>query len=461
MKNRFGLSSTISLLLFVAAFLTGCAKLEEQINDAIGSYEIPEIDQEQVKTQAASLLEQNQGKAVVTGVLNHESSIPGTLTKVSNAQGTSRSSDRDVTPLTDADVLFYDATQASTQSAYRTQTDSTGTYYAVLDEGTYFVFAVKFDPLTQELITARVDNVAALPDSVIEVEEVTAIEDEIAPTITSVYDATSPEASSGVFLLSGVTNTSTRINVVFSEPMDRNSAGGILFGRIDTSAATGVFALADTLEADSLLKSWNGDNTVLNLSFADPDYALELGTQYGIVLPTSLKDLARNALEQKFKVTFVPVEATKLGEFKILETSPINDGSIKPQQTPTIIFNRPVEIFSVLSAVSFDPAVPGVWEILGSKAIFKPKAALVSGSSYTLNIAATARDLNGMELTASRSVSFTVAAYTGAAAGSGEKADIAQRVEKVFDAFNQGDIPTFSSFFHANFRLNEGGPVHQ
>ncbi len=440
------------LVALAIVVLVNCSKIQEELTQTMDKYEVPELDKKKILSQAETLLDQNKGKAVVTGRLLKEGSLPGGLLKVANAGGDARYSGKDSLPLANADILFYDALAASSQSAFSTQTDSTGTYYAILDEGTYFAFAVKFDPISMELITARIDNIDALLDSVVEVQKTTAIEDLVAPTVTSIHDATAP--TSGIFLVSGIPHKKASLSISFSEPMDRKSSRRIILGVMDTSSSSTTFNLIDTVLNTKVIKQWNGDNTVLTLSLGSND-SLQLGSQYGLIIPTSLKDLARNALEEKFKATFVTIERKNLKPFSIQETYPSHNGKIKPMQNPALIFNRPVDVFSILKGVKFNPEIKGIWEILGNKAVYKHKDPLKVNGKYTLSLSAGVQDLLKNKLDSSISFTFNVEGFTGAAASTGEKGRVARLVENVFDAFQQGDIPRFSTFFDPNFRLNE------
>ena len=72
--------------------------------------------------------------------------------------------------------------------------------------------------------------------------------------------------------------------------MNRESIKGIAAGKVDESNGNGAVILKDSLPAAALIPSWSGDSKQLTLSLG----RLESGSRYGLVLPTSLKDLAKN-----------------------------------------------------------------------------------------------------------------------------------------------------------------------
>ncbi|MBF0430394.1 MAG: hypothetical protein HQK83_03895 [Fibrobacteria bacterium] len=458
MITFFNSRTKIFLGLFAVLLFSGCAELQDKLDKFVKS----PIDTTSLteKTdilagKAEELLDQNEGKAVVTGVLLKEGGVTGLSKRAYiNAAGLAKVSSNEPVPLANADIMFYDALSASTNSSYHTQSDADGKYYAVLDEGLYFAFAVKFDPTTQELITARIDNIGAKKDSIVDIQNTTAAEDKISPTIVSIYNATSPDQNSGIYLLTGVTNTNPIINIVFSEPMLRSSATEIYMGLLDTSAENGAFALSDTMA--NIEQVWNGNNTVLMLTLKT---TIDTTRQYGILINKTLKDMAKNSLEAKAKATFVPVNAANLEDFVVAETYPANGSEIKPLQAPGIIFTRPVEIFSVLNNVIMTPKIPGLWEIRGNKAVFTHKQPFEIGKEYTVSIPITVKDISGATLKEAKELKFKVAAYSGAAGAGGEEGVVAQIVEGILDAFLQGDIPKFASHLHPNFRMYMDGKL--
>lgn len=61
--------------------------------------------------------------------------------------------------------------------------------------------------------------------------------------------------------------------------------------------------LKDTMRASNIIPSWSGDSKQLTLSLGQ----LESDSRYGIILPTSIKDLAKNPLEKEYKAVFTAV----------------------------------------------------------------------------------------------------------------------------------------------------------
>ncbi|MFC1585384.1 Ig-like domain-containing protein [Fibrobacterota bacterium] len=449
----------ILLVSFASLLVFSCAELEKKVREKIEGYE-PEEEEEvaEFSSKAEELLSQNQGKAVITGMLQEEGTIPvakgAALPKATNAAGISKAMQNEPVACADATILFYNALSTATNADATENTDENGEYNAVLAEGIYFAFAVKLNRTTLKLITARIDNIVALQDSVVSIPPAVAAEDKTPPTIASIYNAMSPDQSSGVYLLTGVPYTTPKINIVFSEPVDRNSTSGIVVGTMDTSATTGVFALADTISQSGYNQLWNGDNTVLTLAFTSN---LDTAVQYGMVIPNSIKDLATNSLEKKAKATFMPVAS--VGDFKIAEFFPLDGGTLKPNQNPGIIFNRPVDIRTVIDTanVRVSPKILGVWEILGNKAVLGHNTPLEVGQTYTITVGTGVTDIAGGSLAAGRTATFTVEGFSGAAAAGGESGTVALIVEDILDAYMQGDIPRFASHMHPNFRMQEDG----
>ena len=420
----------------------------------------PDVDIKKVATKLDSLIKANTGtgKGVVTGFLTGEGKTiaQGLLKQATNAGGERRLLQKKEIPLTGATILIFDALKPTTSADTTLKTDSAGTYTCVLKEGKYFGFAVYLDLETFQLVTTSIPNMNPKADTIVKMDTATAIEDVTAPTVAGVYDANTAN-SDGIFLVGSVPDKNAKINITFSESMNRESAKGVILGRIDTSNTSTSMVLADTVKGATV--SWSGDSKELTISAA----SLTLGAQYGLIIPTSLKDLAKNPLEKEYKATFVTVAAAKLAaiKFAVTASSPADKESIKPIQNPGISFNRPVEVFSVLKGATIDPAIKVYWEISGARAVFIHKEPLMVGTTYTVTLPQTVSDLNGAGLEAGYTFTFSVKDFDGAAkSNTGREQEVALAVETAFDAYLSGDVGRFGSAFHQNFRLyDEDGKI--
>ncbi|HLP43030.1 MAG TPA: Ig-like domain-containing protein, partial [Fibrobacteria bacterium] len=408
-----------------------------------------------------SLVKANKGKGVITGYLSGEGKTvaKGLLKQARNAAGEVRLLSRSEIPLSGATVLIFNAEKPTTVADTTLKTDSTGTYTAALNEGKYFGFAVYLDLETFQLVTTQIPNISPRKDTVVKMDTAVAMEDVTAPTVVGVYDATAAN-DDGVFLVGAVPATDAKINIVFSEPMNRESAKGVLLGKVDTAASSTSLVLADTVK--NVAMTWSGDSKELTLNVA----SLSEGVQYAIIIPVGIKDLAKNPLESKFLATFVPVKAEELKAipFGVAATFPAKDGdksgSLKPIQNPAISFNRPVDVFSIVKGATIEPAHVGFWEVSGARASFVHKTPFEVGRTYTVTLPAEIKDLAGNTLGTAQSFSFTVKDFEGAAAtATGADKAVALAVEAMFDAYLAGDIGRFAAAFHPNFRMFQGSDI--
>ncbi|MDQ3000617.1 MAG: Ig-like domain-containing protein [Fibrobacterota bacterium] len=398
------------------------------------------------------------GKGIITGFLTGESKsiAKGLLKTATNAGGERRLLTKSEIPLTGATILIFDALKPTTSADTTLKTDTAGNYTGVLKEGKYFGFAVYLDLETFQLVTTSIPNMNPKADSIVRMDTAIAIEDVTAPTVAGVYDA-NVSNDDAIFLVGSLPDKNAKINITFSEPINRESAKGVILGKIDTSNTSTSMVLADTVKDAKL--SWSGDSKELTVSVP----ALTLGAQYGLIMPTTLKDLAKNPLEKEYKATFVTIAAAELAaiKFAVVASFPAHNETMKPIQNPGVSFNRPVEVFSVLKGAKIEPAVNGYWEISGARAVFIHKEPLSVGTKYTVTLPTTVADLAGAGLTAAHSYSFTVKDFEGAAKDNlGREKEVALAVETAFDAYLSGDVGRFAIAFHQNFRLyGESGDI--
>ena len=407
-----------------------------------------------VVSSVDSLVKANKGKGkgVITGFLTGEnkSVAVGILGKMaSNAAGERRFLTKKEIPLHGATILVFNALKPTTVPDTTLKTDSNGNYTCVLTAGKFFGFAVYLDLQTFQLVTTSIPNMNPKADTAIKMDTATAIEDVTSPTVVGVYDASTAN-SDGLFMVGSVADKEARLNITFSEPMNRESIKGVVLGKVDTTNTSTSMVLADTVKGITV--SWSGDSKELTLKLPD----LTTGAQYGLVMPVGLKDLAKNPLEKQYKATFLTVAAATLASipFSVTATFPEDKGEVKPIQNPGVSFSRPVEAFSILKNAKIDPPVIGYFEISGARAVFIHKDPLAVGKTYTITMPVSVLDLAGTALAKERSFSFTVKDFEGAAKNNtGKEKDVALAVEAVFDAYLAGDIGRFGAAFHQNFRL--------
>ena len=460
---RFNIAkSLVAAACALSLTFVGCAQKSGKSNKTVvAPDDKTKNDVKNIVTKLDTLLNANKGKGkgVVTGFLTGENkslakSILGKM--ASNAGGERRLLVNEEKPLSKATILIFNSLKLSTAADTTLTTDSTGNYTCVLAEGKYFGFAVYLDLETFTLVTTSIPNMNPKADSITKMDTATAIEDVTAPTVLGVYDANSSN-SDGIFLVGSVPDTKAKINITFSEAMNRDAAKGVILGKIDTGSTSTSMVLSDTTKDVSF--SWSGDSKVLTLNIA----TLATGAQYGVILPTTLKDLAKNPLEKEFRATFVTVKAADLASvgFALSNTFPADKETIKPIQNPSVSFNRPVDAVTLLKGASIDPEITGYWEISGPRAVFIHKLPLAIGKTYTVKMPATITDLSGQALGAAGSFTFTVKDFEGAAKdNTGAGKDIALTVEGVFDAYLSGDLGRFAAAFHPNFRMyDEDGSI--
>src|SRR5688500_191733 len=103
--------------------------------------------------------------------------------------------------------------------------------------------------------------------------------------------------------------------------MQRESNRGLVLGKVNTANVNGGLVLKDTLPSASVTMGWSGDSKVLTFSLG----RLETGSRYGIILPTSLKDLAKNPLEKEYRAAFDVVSEADVADrpFTVASTFPL------------------------------------------------------------------------------------------------------------------------------------------
>jgi hypothetical protein len=399
------------------------------------------------------------GKGVVTGALQGEGKdvVKGLLKSAANAAGERRYLSTAPVPLSGATILIFDALRPTTAAETTLTTDAKGNYAAVLKAGRYYGFAVHLDLATFRLITASIPFITPKKDTLVKLDTAVAIEDVTSPTVTSVFDATSPDAT-GLFLVSAIPAGNARINIAFSEPVQRESAKGLVVGKVDEKNASGSVQLKDSLAASAISASWSGDSKQLTLALGN----LESGSRYGVIIPTSIKDLAKNPLEKEYRAVFEAVSDGKIADqaFAVSSTYPADKEALKPTQNPLINFSQPPQIFSALNSIAMDPKVEGYWEVTGSKLAFVHKEPFQVGVTYKVAVPDTLVDLGGRKLGGVFRFEFTVKDYEGAAKDKkGRDQAVALLMEDFFNSYLQGDIGRLGSLLDPSFRMETGGQI--
>jgi hypothetical protein len=401
-----------------------------------------------------------QGKGVVTGSLAGEGKsdvVKGLLKMGRNAAGEQRALTGREIPLSGATILIFDALSSTTAAETTLTTDRDGAYAAILRPGRYFGFAVHLDLQTFRLVTASIPFMHSVKDTLVAMDTVVAIEDNTGPTVAAVHDATSPDAA-GLFLAGPIPSVGGRLNIAFSEPMQRESARGLVMGKVNTSDVNGSLLLKDTLPASSVTQSWSGDGKMLTLALG----RLESGSRYGLILPASLKDLAKNPLEKEYRAAFDAVPESQVADipFTVASTFPLEKESLKPAENPHIAFSRPPQLATALRSIVMAPATEGYWELKGSRLSFVHKEPLQVGTSYEVLIPDTVADLSGKRLGKAHRWSFAVRDYDGAAKSkTGVEKQVALMVESFFGAYLQGDVGRIAGMLGQTFRLEADGQI--
>ncbi len=393
------------------------------------------------------------GKGVIAGALQGEGKdvVKGLLKSAANAAGERRFLSTAPVPLEGATILIFDAQRPTTAAETTLTTDKKGSYAAVLKPGKYYGFAVHLDLATFRLVTAGIPFINCRKDSLTAMDTAIAVEDVTNPSVTGVYDATSADEN-GLFLVGGIPAGNARVSIMFSEPMQRESVRGLVVGKVDLANVNGGMALKDSLAATGIIPTWSGDSKQLTLSLG----RLESGSKYGIIIPISMKDLAKNPLRREYRAQFDAVsdDQSAAQAFAVSSTFPAEKDSLKPTQNPTITFTHPPQIFSAINSIAMDPKIEGYWEVTGSRITFIHKTPFTIGTNYTIALPDTLLDLGGNRLDKSSRFSFKAKDYDGAAKDKkGRDQAVALMMEDFFSAYLQGDVGRMAGFLDPSFRL--------
>ncbi|MBD3420253.1 MAG: hypothetical protein GF398_09075 [Chitinivibrionales bacterium] len=397
------------------------------------------------------------GMAKISGTLMMEGAAgsPKTLAKKVVAQNAAGQTAvvNGVIPITGADIMFYDASSVSTDSDTSVKSDSLGNWEVELPEGNYFAFAVYFDKENLEIVTAAMADIDAVADKVTTTDTATAISDDVKPMLLTFLDAVKAD-DDGLFLANEVPRN-LPIVMSFSEPMTRKSAGdsvsGIILGEVDVDSSD--LPLVDTIPAKKL---WGPNGKELRLM---PLTQLTVDKTYKVVIPSSIKDLALNKLDNAYSGVFDVIEAANLPPFAVKNTSPKGGDTISLGMPVEIIFTRPIDILSLNKNFALAPVDTGVtnvkayFESKGSAAKLLNTTPWTQGAAYKLTIAPQTRDLIGDSLDTTIVLTFTIKPKDAFQQKAGAEGQIAAFVENFMGALMAGEIDKFSQAFHANFEL--------
>jgi hypothetical protein len=208
------------------------------------------------------------------------------------------------------------------------------------------------------------------------------------------------------------------ITATFNEPM--NPATITPASMILQSSAKGVQDLSGSLTYDGGTKM---------MSF-NPTAKLLAGTTYTVTIPTTVKDLTGNALQENYVWTFsTGATISPL----VTSTDPANNATgVVLNKTITASFNQAMDPLS-LTASTFTvkqgtTTVPGTVSYSGTTASFKPTSVLTSSTIYTATIKAGAKNAAGTALSGDYVWTFTTGTISAPKVNSTDPVNLATGV---------------------------------
>ncbi|MGD9202606.1 MAG: Ig-like domain-containing protein, partial [Chitinispirillia bacterium] len=346
---------------------------------------------------------------------------------------------RSVIPISGADIMFYDASSVATSSDTSISTDSAGGWSVCMPPGNYFVFAVYFDRTNLEIVTAGLPNIEAIVDKETKTDSATAISDDVNPMLLTFLDAS--EANSDNMFLASDVPENLPIVMTFSEVMTRVSAGesisGVVLGKTDPDSSD--LPMLDTIPVKKL---WGPNGKELRLK---PSANLTVGATYKVIIPTSIKDLALNKLDNTYYGIFTVISAESLPPFAVSNSSPKSGDTITAGFPVEIIFTRPIDMISLNKKFSITPPstrseFKGYFEGKGKIARFVNMTKWEYDSPYTIALGAGTKDLLGNSLGAAYSLTFHIAAQDTFEQKEGVEGQVAAAINKFLGAYIAGDI---------------------
>lgn len=156
-------------------------------------------------------------------------------------------------------------------------------------------------------------------------------------------------------------------------------------------------------------------NTRLSCNNLSP---LEPSTTYTVTVPTSVQDVAGNALAQPFTFQFQTGTIPDSTRPTIVSVSPDGGTGLPVRQPMTVVFSEPMDqasvqqAFSVISPTGVQASYS--WSTDGTTFTATPQADLPNSAVVTWQIAATAADLAANTMSSNQQFSFTVVPDTTA-----------------------------------------------
>jgi hypothetical protein len=207
--------------------------------------------------------------------------------------------------------------------------------------------------------------------------------------------------------------TTTSVEVVFSESVDRASAEA-------------SFSIEPVIEGAF---SWSGNT----LTFT-PALRLPLETDFLVTVAADVRDPAGNEMDQSGQLAFVTV-----GNPTVVASQPAPGADDVPLASPIVLeFSTLMDTASVEEALTITPAVETKATWNGERLTLAPVERLVEGTRYTLSLSEDARDSAGTPLEAPYSLSFSavrsgLAATTQSPADETEGISVSSQIALVFD----------------------------
>ena len=185
-------------------------------------------------------------------------------------------------------------------------------------------------------------------------------------------------------------DTSTKIIIGFSEPMDKSATVGAI------SISPGSISSP----------AWsNGDATVMFTP------SLSGGTKYTVTVSTTgAKDIAGNAIASPYTFSFTTKNVSGSTPPTILSTNPNNNAVNVVRDTIIIItFDKAMDKTATEGAISASPSISGTfsWDITGKVMTWDPSTELQASTKYTITILTAAKSSDGANLESEYKFSFT------------------------------------------------------
>jgi hypothetical protein len=203
--------------------------------------------------------------------------------------------------------------------------------------------------------------------------------------------ATVPPYTAGGYMVDPDIEEIEEIVVTFSKEMNKNLTESLFSLSPDVS---GYF-------------SWNAGCTVMTYHLTSE---LDYGTQYKLTIPSIAEDIYGNTLDSSYTVIFIIgvdfIYPVVNGVNAVGTPAPpywdpdITNSDISRFAQIAVYFSDSMNTVSTQSAFSITPSVDGTfeWDVNHETMFFKPNEPLDSETLYTIRIATTAEDIDGLNL---------------------------------------------------------------